>query len=207
MKLEIIDNNYELQQAFEKTAKSVEADLKASRRKDVKRRFAVTMGFIITVCSILLITSAIFFPPNVKWWMLVFSYISILAYALIFAFVDIAPTKNKNEQIEKAEREQYGELFDIIQEVNAGNIIAAEVDSISMEQSVPTLELCLECKDGYFGRKLLFFKPVLTMSRDKKYAGALSVDLQSGQAICYFKDAVTTAETLELPEKVLRKGR
>ena len=199
MKLEIIDNNYELQQAFEKTAKSVEADLKASRRKDVKRRFAVTMGFIITVCSILLITSAIFFPPNVKWWMLVFSYISILAYAL--------PTKNKNEQIEKAEREQYGELFDIIQEVNAGNIIAAEVDSISMEQSVPTLELCLECKDGYFGRKLLFFKPVLTMSRDKKYAGALSVDLQSEQAICYFKDAVTTAETLELPEKVLRKGR
>ena len=50
-------------------------------------------------------------------------------------------------------------------------------------------------------------KPVLTMSRDKKYAGALSVDLQSEQAICYFKDAVTTAEALELPEKVLRKGR
>ncbi len=159
------------------------------------------------ITSFSVITSAVFFSPNVKWWMLVFSYISILAYALIFAFVDIAPTKNKNEQIEKAEREQYGELFDIIQEVNAGNIIAAEVDSISMEQSVPTLELCLECKDGYFGRKLLFFKPVLTMARDKKYAGALSVDLQSEQAICYFKDAVTTAEALELPEKVLRKGR
>ena len=207
MKLEIIDRNYELHHAFEETAKSVEAEINANRRKDITRRFSVTMGFIVTICSALTIGAAIFLPPIVKWWALIFSFLCVLAYALIFAFVDIAPKKDIDAAINKAEHEQHGDVFDIIQEIVTRNIKSVEVSSISTEEAVTTLEMCFDCQEGYFDMQTYFLKPVLRITRDKNQAGILSVDLKSNTATCYYKDAVTSTESLEVPEKIVWKGR
>ena len=112
-----------------------------------------------------------------------------------------------NHSKQKAEHEQHGDVFDIIQEVIAQNIKSVEVSSISTEEAVTTLEMCFECQEGYFDMQTYFLKPVLHISRDKNQSGILSVDLKSNTATCYYKDAVTSTESLEVPEKVLWKGR
>ena len=87
------------------------------------------------------------------------------------------------------------------------NIKSVEVSSISTEEAITTLEMCFECQEGYFDMQTYFLKPVLHITRDKNQAGILSVDLKSNTATCYYKDAVTSTELLEVPEKIVWKGR